>query len=139
MAIQQQQGAQSTIFPTATLLATNAKIEAAKAAAEAKRAAYAQQSGAALKKEQAEEKPKAAVVTANPCGDLSELMSMGSGTSGRMVSKSCSAQLNQAKIMAAKEKAAKQAAAARELAKEEDRAKGPPDDMLFGLVKFDRS
>ena len=145
----------SAIFPTSSLLAANAKIEAAKAAAEAKRNAFLVQSGvsettieerAARAEEKAAEKAakeegaiagvKKGVAVANKCADAQELLEMGSGASGRMVSKSCSAQLNQAKIMKAQKKAAEKAALLREAAKEAELEKGPPKDMLFGLVKF---
>ena len=119
---------QSFIFPTTSLLATNAKIEAAKAAQAAKLAERG------VTTEVVTSAPKG-VASAKPCPDVDTLLSMGSSTSGKMISKSCSAQLNQQMTMRKAEKAAEMRAAARELAREEAIANGepPPGSISFKL------
>ena len=79
--------AAASIFPTTSLLAGKAEIEAYKAAKAAK--------DAAVVAAEAEAPPKVGTITARPCPDAETLLTMGSSSSGRMISRSCSAQLNQ--------------------------------------------
>lgn len=94
----------AAVFPSSSfLIASSAtdKIEAAKAAAAAKKAAF--QGGA--KEPDAPATSGKAVVQKIACPDDLTLLSQGSGKSGNMVSKTCSAQLNSRRAQAAQDAA----------------------------------
>lgn len=99
----------SSVFPSSgLLLAENARIEAAKAATAAKRAKFEADAPPA-----AEASAPQGQVVSRPCPDLDDpIWDAGSSQSGKMVSRSCSAQRNQQKAMAAQARA-KQLAAER--------------------------
>ena len=110
----QQLSARAAIFPTSTILAGKPKPDG-----------------------EIEGVAKGTSV-AKKCAPPEELLAMGSGQSGRQVSKSCSAQLAQAKIMQKQQRAIAQADLDRKAAKEEAAVAAAAAGPMFSLgpIKF---